>query len=100
VDLPVGKKQSKEFWKAHVDACASSSSSIAAYCEGHGLSKSQLTYYRQKFSRTTNKSKFAEVKAIAAAGAAASPAVKEPVAHQTRLPDAKWLAALIRELAR
>lgn len=98
MDLPVGRKQSKEFWKAHVDACASYSGSIAAYCQEHGLSKSQMSYYREKFS---GPKKFAEVKAVegpCAESAASMPNV--PVQIQQRLPDPKWVAALIRELLR
>ena len=99
MDLPVGKKQRKEFWKAHVEACAIYSGSISSYCKEHGLGKSQLTYYRQKFSE--KKSKFAEVKSVEVS----SPmppllAPRESIANQQKLPDPKWLAALIRELAR
>ena len=96
MDLPVGKKQSKEFWKAHIDACASYPGSMAAYCEENGLSKPRFTYHRQKY--LGEKSKFAEVKAVERSVGA--PASREPVTSQHKLPDPKWVAALIRELGR
>jgi hypothetical protein len=92
MELPVGK-QNLEFWQGHVEAADKFSGTIKSYCEQHGLSKVKFGYYQQKFRK---KSKFAVIKPITVA--AAEPRPKE--IQQQKLPEAKWLAALIRELAR
>jgi hypothetical protein len=94
MELPVGK-QDKEFWQGHVEAAENFSGSMSAYCKQNGLAQSQFCYYRKKFLK---KSKFAEVKPVPAP--VAEVRQKESTSQQQKLPDAKWLAALIRELVR
>jgi hypothetical protein len=98
MELPVGKKQGRVFWQAHVDACASYPGSMAAYCKENGLGKSRFIYYRHKF--LAEKSKFAEVKARDERKPLVTPLARESSAFQQRLPDPKWVATLIRELSR
>ena len=94
MDLPVGK-QSKEFWLWHIEAAANFSGSRAAYCRQNGLVFSRFDYFRKKFSKKSN---FSEVKPVSHI----SP--ESPIAklgsYPQRLPDPKWLSALIRELSR
>ena len=86
MDLPIGKKQGKEFWRAHFRACASYEGSVTAYCKEHGLSKSSMGYYREKFS-DSKKSKFAVVKTVE--GPAAGAEASLPKAQHQRLSDPK-----------
>lgn len=102
MELPIGKKQRKEFWKSHIEASANYSGSIASYCKEHGISKSGLIYHRQNLSKPRNG--FAEVKALEVPSKVLEPSLKitddARITKGPRLPDAQWLAALIRELSR
>lgn len=94
MDLPVGK-QSQQFWRGHVEAAASFSGSRAAYCRQNGLVFSQFDYFRRKFSKKSN---FSEVKSVDKILLESRIAVGG--SYPQRLPDPKWLSALIRELSR
>lgn len=95
MELPVGKKQRKEFWRGHFEASENYPGSIAAYCREHGIPRARMFYYREKFLK--QRSGFAEVKEKPAK-------VSVPIADLKfkkckQLPDPKWLAALIYELS-
>ena len=97
MELPVGKKQRKEFWKAHIEASENYPGSIAAYSREHGIPRAQMFYYREKFSK--QRSGFAEVKAVEKP-AKVSVSIADPKIKKCKqLPDPKWLAALIYELS-
>ncbi len=101
MELPIGKKQRKEFWRAHIEASENHPGSIAAYCREHGIARSRMFYHRQMFLK--QRSGFAEVKAVETPPKDLKPsskAVAEPMIKKSqRLPDPQWLAALIRELS-
>lgn len=94
MDLPVGK-QSKDFWQGHVAAASNFEGSRAEYCRQNGLVISRFAYYRQKLLK---KSKFSEIRPTT--GISSAPQAKESISYPHRLPDPKWLSALIRELCR
>ena len=94
MDLPVGK-QSQQFWRGHVEAAANFSGSRAAYCRQNGLVFSRFDYFRKKFSK---KSIFSEVKPVEKTSSESW--IKVGASYPQRLPDPKWLSALILELSR
>lgn len=94
MDLPVGR-QSKAFWRGHVEAYSRSSCSMAEYCRQNGLVLSRFAYHRNTLSK---KSKFSEVKPVSQTSSGAR--AVENASYPQRLPDPKWLSALIRELSR
>jgi hypothetical protein len=95
MDIPVGN-QKEEFWQQHIAQMLKFKGSQREYAEHHGITLSKLAYYRDKYRK---KSSFAKVVA-----SESTPAPKRVVENQTYpragLPDAKWLADLIRELFR
>jgi len=94
MDLPVGN-QKEEFWQQHIDQMLKFKGSQREYAEQNGITLSRLAYYRDKYRK---KSGFAKV--------VASEAVPQPKravensSYPQPLPDAKWIAQLIRELLR
>lgn len=115
MELPIGI-QKEEFWQNHIERMLKFKGSQRAYAEQSGVTLAQLLYYRDKFRK---KSAFAKVATVAAKTAApweprsAPPAIPktEPKplpkaivekldSYPQALPDAKWLAQLIRELSK
>ena len=94
MDLPVGK-QDEQFWREHVERLSKFKGSQTKYCADNGVTLSRLVYYKQKFSE---KPKFSELKSFPEKTETISNV--ENRSNQPRLPDAKWLSQLIRELMR
>lgn len=92
-----GPKRKKEFWLEHLRKLAEFEGTQSQYAEQNGLSASKLSYYKTKFAPKTSFAK------VVAKKSAAAVVVSAPLDKQTisqKLPDVKWLAALIRELNR
>ena len=112
MDLPIGI-QKDEFWQRHIEEMKKFKGTQAEYAKANGFTLPQLLYYRDKFRK---KSGFAKVMAVKtkpdlpkptpASERRAEPkpvqktAVENFDTYPQRLPDAKWLAELIRELTR
>ena len=110
MDLPIGI-QKEEFWQRHIDQMHKFKGSQAEYAAQSGFTLSQLHYYRDKLR---SKSGFAKVMAVETkpapesktAASSAEPksepkkVVENVETYPHPLPDAKWVAQLIRELAR
>ncbi len=101
MDLPIGI-QKEEFWQGHIERMLKFKGSQRAYAEQNGVTLAQLSYYRDKFRK---KSGFAKVVAAKpASGVEAKLGLKRTVenfdSYPQRLPDAKWVAQLIRELTK
>ncbi len=93
-------KQTKEFWLEHLRRLGEFGGTQGKYAELNGLSKSKLSYYKTKFAPKTSFAKVVAKKPTAVEKPViASPRVDKSAIVQ-KLPDAKWLAALIRELSR
>ena len=94
MDLPV-VKQDKDFWRSHVEAAANFPGSLAAYCRQNNLDSNRFNYHRNKILK---KNKFVEVRPVENIVSEAMP--KETASYPQRMPDPKWLAALILELSK
>lgn len=94
MDLPVGN-QKEAFWQQHIDQLLKFRGSQREYAEQHGITLSRLTYYRDKYRK---KSGFAKV--VASEPVQERKKSVENPSYPQRLPDAKWIAQLIRELLR
>jgi hypothetical protein len=109
MDLPIGIP-SDEFWQRHIDQMYKFKGSQREYASQNGVTLSQLHYYRYKFRK---KAGFAKVIAIDTKRASApktalsvepkvepKKTVENSDTYPQRLPDARWVAQLIRELLR
>lgn len=87
----------EQFWRHHTERLKSYDGTIAAYCRLHNLDFDKLRYYRGlqagvKKKKSKSSVGFAKVKAVQP-----SQILKSKISSQ--LPDPKWLAELIHNLA-
>ena len=98
MDLLVGN-QKEEFWQRHIDQMLKFKGSQREYAEQQGITLGRLTYYRDKYRKRTGFAKVVATETRPEPRPEATRPVDNPTYPQC-LPDAKWIAQLIRELLR
>ena len=97
MDTQIKNTRDKDFWRRHVEQSSLFSGTVAQYCLENGLTKSVLYSYRQKYGVVGQKKKrcsFAKVTPKISLIEAAPVERK----RELRLPDPKWVAALLMAL--
>jgi hypothetical protein len=96
---PTDPQAKIEFWQEHVKKAAEFEGTQRQYVEQNGLSQAKLSYYKSKL--VPRSPSFAKLKPE-------KPTVEKPpmpreiapTSTSSKLPDAKWLATLVKELLR
>jgi hypothetical protein len=97
---PTDPTERMEYWKEHVQKMALFEGTQAEYARQNGLSAAKLSYYKGMFN--PKKPSFAKIitDTVRETAPSAARTTVEDLPSKTKLPDAKWLAAFLKEFMR
>lgn len=86
--------QKEQFWKAHLTQAKYFDGSINKYCQSQGLQVHTFKYWKNRLSKRTSESRLP----VASSFIPVKISTPEAISKKN-LPDPKWLAEVIFELA-
>ncbi len=93
-----GRRGRTEFWRKHIECQGASGASEWSYCRAKGLSRSSMRYWRKRVAAEPAVAK-REPRRRQVSAFVPVEVVRAPVPEMLRLPDARWVAEVIRCLA-